>query len=42
MTHSEIAKATGLRSMSIRILLFRARQKAVELLGRKERAVHEV
>jgi RNA polymerase sigma-70 factor, ECF subfamily len=42
MTHSEIAKATGLRSMSVRILLFRARQKAAELLGRKERAVHEV
>ena len=42
MTHSEIAKATGLHSMSIRILLFRARQKAAELLGRKERALHEV
>ena len=42
MTHSEIAKCTGLRSMSVRILLFRARQKAAELLGRKERAVHEV
>ncbi len=42
MTHSEIAKSTGLRSMSVRILLFRARQKAAELLGRKERAVHEV
>jgi RNA polymerase sigma-70 factor (ECF subfamily) len=42
MTHSEIAKATGLHSMSIRILLFRARQRAAELLGRKERAVHEV
>ena len=42
MTHSEIARATGLRSMSIRILLFRARQRAAELLGRKERAVHEV
>jgi RNA polymerase sigma-70 factor (ECF subfamily) len=42
MTHSEIAKATGLHTMSIRILLFRARQKAAELLGRKERAVHEV
>ena len=42
MTHSEIAKSTGLRSMSVRILLFRARQRAAELLGRKERAVHEV
>ena len=42
MTHSEIAKATGLHSMSIRILLFRARQRAAELLRRKERAVHEV
>jgi RNA polymerase sigma-70 factor (ECF subfamily) len=42
MTHSEIAKATGLHSMSIRILLFRARQRAAELLGRKETAVHGV
>jgi RNA polymerase sigma-70 factor (ECF subfamily) len=42
MTHSEIAKSTGLRSMSVRSLLFRARQRAAELLGRKERAVHEV
>jgi RNA polymerase sigma-70 factor (ECF subfamily) len=42
MTHSEIAKVTGLHSMSIRILLFRARQRAAELLGRKETAVHEV
>jgi len=42
MTHSEIARATGLHSMSIRILLFRARQKAAELLGRKEPTVHEV
>ncbi len=42
MTHSEIARSTGLRSMSVRILLFRARQRAAELLGRKERAVHEV
>jgi RNA polymerase sigma-70 factor (ECF subfamily) len=42
MTHSEIAKSTGLRSMSVRILLFRARQRAAELLGRKETAVHEV
>jgi RNA polymerase sigma-70 factor (ECF subfamily) len=42
MTHSEIAKCTGLRCMSVRILLFRARQRAAELLGRKEKAVHEV
>src|SRR6202167_1015368 len=42
MTHSEIAKSTGLQLMSVRILLFRARRKAAELLGRKERAVHEV
>ena len=42
MTHSEIAKATGLQSMSVRILLLRARRKAAELLARKERAVHEV
>jgi len=42
MTHSEIAKSTGLHSMSIRILLFRARQRAAELLKQKERALHEV
>jgi RNA polymerase sigma-70 factor, ECF subfamily len=42
MTHSEIAKSTGLQLMSVRILLFRARRRAAELLGRKERAVHEV
>ena len=42
MTHSEIAKSTGLQSMSVRILLLRARRRAAELLGRKERAVHEV
>jgi RNA polymerase sigma-70 factor (ECF subfamily) len=42
MTHSEIAKSTGLQCMSVRILLFRARRRAAELLGRKERAVHEV
>jgi RNA polymerase sigma-70 factor, ECF subfamily len=42
MTHSEIARTTGLRSMSVRILLLRARRKAAELLARKERAVHEV
>jgi RNA polymerase sigma-70 factor, ECF subfamily len=42
MTHSEIAKSTGLHSMSIRILLFRARQRAAELLRQKERVLHEV
>jgi RNA polymerase sigma-70 factor (ECF subfamily) len=42
MTHSEIARSTGLNSMSIRILLFRARQRAAELLRRKETALHEV
>jgi len=42
MTHREIAKSTGLHSMSIRILLFRARQRAAELLRQKERALHEV
>jgi RNA polymerase sigma-70 factor (ECF subfamily) len=42
MTHSEIAKSIGLRAMSVRILLFRARHKAAELVGRRERAVHEV
>jgi RNA polymerase sigma-70 factor (ECF subfamily) len=42
MSHSEIAKATGLQSMSVRILLLRARRRAAELLARKERAVHEV
>ncbi len=42
MTHREIAKSTGLHSMSIRILLFRARQKAAELLRQKERVLHEV
>jgi RNA polymerase sigma-70 factor (ECF subfamily) len=42
MTHSEIAKSTGLQTMSVRILLLRARRRAAELLKRKERAVHEV
>ena len=42
MTHSEIAKSTGLHSMSIRILLFRARQRAAVLLRQKERVLHEV
>jgi RNA polymerase sigma-70 factor (ECF subfamily) len=42
MTHREIAKSTGLHPMSIRILLFRARQRVVELLGGKEKVLHEV
>ena len=42
MTHGEIAKATGLQSLSVRILLLRARRRAAVLLARKERAVHEV
>ncbi len=33
MNHEEIAAATGLRPLSIRILLFRARRKAAELLA---------
>jgi len=32
MNHEEIAAATGLRLLSIRILLFRARRKAAQLL----------
>jgi RNA polymerase sigma-70 factor (ECF subfamily) len=32
MSHAEIAAATGLGAMSIRILLYRARQKASEFL----------
>ena len=42
MTHREIARSTGLHAMSIRILLFRARQRVMELLGGKEKVVHEV
>jgi RNA polymerase sigma-70 factor (ECF subfamily) len=42
MTHREIAKSTGLHPMSIRMLLFRARQRVMELLGGKERVVHEM
>ena len=38
MSHAEIAAATGLSAMSIRILLFRARQKAGALL-RPQRAM---
>jgi RNA polymerase sigma-70 factor, ECF subfamily len=33
MTHAEIAAATGLTALSIRPLLFRARQRAAALLG---------
>ena len=33
MNHEEIATATGLRPLSIRILLFRARRKAAQLLA---------
>ncbi len=33
MNHDEIAAATGLRPLSIRILLFRARRKAAQLLA---------
>jgi RNA polymerase sigma-70 factor (ECF subfamily) len=32
MSHAEIAKATGLSALSIRLLLFRARRHAAELL----------
>jgi RNA polymerase sigma-70 factor, ECF subfamily len=32
MNHAEIAAATGLRAISVRLLLFRARQKAAGLL----------
>jgi RNA polymerase sigma-70 factor, ECF subfamily len=38
MNHAEIGAATGLRSISVRMLLFRARKKAAGLLlPRKER-----
>jgi len=33
MSHAEIASATGLGAMSIRILLYRARQKASKFLS---------
>jgi RNA polymerase sigma-70 factor (ECF subfamily) len=33
MNHEEIAAATGLRPLSIKILLFRARRKAAQLLA---------
>src|ERR1700691_4603752 len=43
MDHEEIATATGLRPLSIRILLFRARRKAAHLLapGTRARGSHE-
>ncbi|MFP5228700.1 MAG: RNA polymerase sigma factor [Acidobacteriota bacterium] len=37
MNHEEIAATTGLRPLSIRILLFRARRKAAELLAPQAR-----
>jgi len=37
MNHEEIATATGLRALSIKILLFRARRKAALLLAPKTR-----
>ena len=33
MSHAEIAAATGLGAMSVRLLLFRARRRAAALLG---------
>ena len=36
MNHEEIAAATGLRALSIRILLFRARRKAAHLLAPRD------
>jgi RNA polymerase sigma-70 factor (ECF subfamily) len=37
MNHEEIAAATGLRALSIKILLFRARRKAAGLLQSQKR-----
>ena len=37
-THSEIAEITGLKSASIRLLLFRARRKVARLLRKREPA----
>jgi RNA polymerase sigma-70 factor (ECF subfamily) len=37
MNHEEIAAATGLRALSIKILLFRARRKAAHLLEPQKR-----
>lgn len=39
MNHTEIAAATGLNALSIRMLLFRARRKAAELLLPTRRAI---
>jgi DNA-directed RNA polymerase specialized sigma24 family protein len=33
MSHNEIAAATGLQSLSVRLLLYRARNKAAALLS---------
>jgi RNA polymerase sigma-70 factor (ECF subfamily) len=43
MSHEEIAAATGLRALSIKILLFRARRKAAHLLAPQmsKRGSHE-
>jgi RNA polymerase sigma-70 factor (ECF subfamily) len=40
MNHEEIAAATGLRPLSIKILLFRARRKAAHLLAPGSAAQH--
>lgn len=42
MNHEEIAAATGLRALSIKILLFRARRKAAHLLERKNAPNHRL
>ncbi len=39
MNHEEIAAATGLRALSIKILLFRARRNAAQLLAPQKRLV---
>jgi RNA polymerase sigma-70 factor, ECF subfamily len=39
MDHAEIAAATGLRAISVRMLLFRARQRAARLLLSKRETV---
>ncbi len=40
MNHEEIAAATGLRPLSIKILLFRARRKAAHLLAPEDASQH--
>jgi RNA polymerase sigma-70 factor (ECF subfamily) len=40
-SHKEIAEALGLRAASVRLLLFRARQKLLKLLCRPRRAIVE-